>query len=297
VVATKGNPYIGSGVEPSSFSMTKLDQNWPCLSKRGLTETGDGVTWPAPQGLVKVGTSGSQLLTENSYTYIEWADLNPSSFIAAYHDSKYYAGYQVDSETYGIFVRDANGMTYRMSNLITGIYTDPGKGALYIIENSDIQQWDSNKAYRVGFEWLSKEFVLPTPINYGAARIEADFATTSDEEAAYASEIALQNAANAVAIAALTTKGSFNGASVNTYSLNGSSVIQNSFVGDGGLRYVTFELYNEGKLFYSTTINQDKTFRLPSGVKYDQISVRLLGSVQVNSLVMGDTAYSLRQVP
>ena len=297
VVATKGSPYVGSGVEPASFSLTKLDQNWPCLSKRGLTETGDGVTWPAPQGLVKVGINGSQLLTDNSYTYIEWADLNPSSFISTFHDNRYYGGYQIDAQNYGILVRDAAGMTYRMSNLITGIYTDPGKGALYIIEDNSILEWDSNRAYRVGFEWLSKEFVLPAPINYGAARIEADFATTPEEEAAYASAIAVQNAANAAAIAALTTGGSFNAKSVNTYSLNGSSVVPNAYVGDGGLRYVTFELYNEGELFYSTTLNSDYTFRLPSGVKYDQISIRLLGSVQVNSVVMGDTAYSLRAVP
>lgn len=293
-VGTSGDPYVGTGVEPASFTLTKLDQSWPCLSKRGMVEIGYGVAWPCPQGLAQVGVNGAQLLTANTYTFLEWDELNPASFVAATYDNRYYAGYDTDA-SHGMFVFDLQtGNTWRMSPLITGAYTDAETGQMYVVIDNTIRQWDADAASRLPFEWWSKEIVLPPPMSLGAARVEAQFASTATEETQYAAAIVTQRAANAIAIAAETTGGSVNGAAANTYSFNGSSVVPDALVGDGGLRYVTFELYVYGELYYSTTVNQDTTFRLPSGRKYDQFSIRLLGNVPVDSVLIGPTAASLK---
>lgn len=294
VVATQGFPYIGTGVNPANFTLTRVNETWPCFSKRGLVDTDSGVMWPTAQGLVMIGIGGPQLLTAASYTFVEWAALAPSSFMAAVFDGRYYAGYQVDANTYGIFVLDlTNATTWKYTPLITAIWTDIATGRLHIVQSNAIQKWDADTASRMPIEWRSKEFWTSDPVNIGAARVEAEFATSTTESAAYAAALAAQKATNAAAIAALTTGGSLSGASVNKYSLNGSSVVPVGLVGDGGYRFVTFEFYTNGDLIFSKTMNASTTFRLPGGKKYDRFSFRVLGSVPVNTVLLAETARGL----
>ena len=294
VVTTEGTPYIASGNVPAAMTMTKVDQNWPCLSKRGVVELETGVAYPAPQGLAMIGDSGPRLITEQLYTYAEWQLLNPSSFSSTYYDRRYYAGYQVTDDQFGIFVLDPDGLTYRMSPRIAGAYTDKTNGIMYVLQDGFIQQWEADQAYRLQAVWKSKEIVLPVPTNLAVARVEAEFFTSEEEAEAYAASVAAQNAANAVLMLG-DVDGANNETPLNTYSLNGSAITPDYLVGNGVVKQVTFELYVDGQLDYSTTIKSSQTFRLPAGKKYAVVSYRLISTAIVNGVLIGTSAEGLRE--
>lgn len=296
VIMTAGTPYIAQGTDVAAMSMSRIDQNWPCLSKRGVVEAGDGVFWPCPQGLAMLGIGGASLATLPFYTQREWTLEKPETFRAAYHDNRYYAAADRTSGQGAVFIFDRAGeATISHSDwLLNGMWCDPQTGKLYVLHSNVIKQWDSDTSTRMTVTWQSKEFIVPTPINLGAAKVEADFASTAAEAAARAAALAAQAAANTTNIAANATGGSFNGRSINTYSLNGSSVLPASLVGDGSIRQATFEIYDEGALFFSKTVGTSDLFRLPGGRKYDKFSVRVVSTVPINSILIGPTADSLR---
>jgi len=296
VVATQGTPYVAQGVAPESFSMQKIDQSWPCVAKRGIVESGDGVIWPCPQGLAMLGVAGASLLTLPYYTQREWVNEYPANFIAAYHDNRYYAGYKIDASHYGVLIFDrADRSTISHGSIqIDGIREDQQTGALYILQNGDLKQWDADTAARMPISWWSKEFTLPVPVNLGAAKVEADFTTTAAEAAELAAAQAAQVALNAAMVSAKTSKGSFARVGVNKRSFNGSAIKKSSLVGDGGNRRAVFELFSGNDLKFSKTITSDAAFRLPSGFKTDKFSVRVTSTVPVSSILVGTTMDDLR---
>jgi hypothetical protein len=241
-----------------------------------------------------IGSEGPRLITDQFYTYAEWQALNPSSFSATYYDRRYYAGYQISADQFGMFVLDAEGLTYRMSPHIAGAWTDKTTGIMYVLQDGNIQQWENDQAYRLPAVWKSKEIVLPVPTNLAVARIEGEFFTTEAEANAYAAAVAAQNAANAVLMLG-DVDGAANETPLNTFSLNGSAITPNYLVGNGVAKQATFELYVNGQLDYSTTINRTQTFRLPAGKKYMVVSYRLISTAVINGVVVGTTAEGLRE--
>ena len=299
VACTTGTPYLITGLAPESMSPTKVDQQWPCLSKRSIVEMGYGTTWATAFGLAHIGLDGTDLITEAFYTEREWRAINPASLISAYYSGRYYGAYQVDSQTYGILVLDGKNAEAVVSFAQlkpTALWTDPATGRLYLAMDGDIKEWDADQSTRLSGAWWSKEFVAATPFNMGAARVEGEFFGTATEEAAYAALVEAQHDANDLVIAVTTAgAGSINGSGCNAYGFNDSEVVPDSLVGDGALRAVTFELYASGELVFSKTVSRDATFRLPAGKKYDNFSVRLIGNVPIDAVVIGETAVALAE--
>lgn len=296
VVVTKGYPYIAAGVDPASITMSKIDQHWPGLAKRGIVSVTGGVVWPTSNGLVLVSDAGPQLVTDPFYSRVEWQRLNPSTFIGAFFDNRYYAGYTDSNGDSGMFIYDSTGqMTYKSSLEVTAMFTDPPTGKLYFVHEDLIKEWDANVFSRLPFEWWSRDFVVATPVNLGAARIEADFTSSSAEVDAHDAAVLAQETLNQGYITANTNRGSSNGWSINAYSVNGSRVIATELIGDGATRSVTLELYAGNEVVASKAVTSTRTFRLPAGRKYDVFSVRLLGNVPVDAVVIGDTADALRE--
>ena len=87
-----GNPFTITGVEPVTMGggMEKLGVAWPCMAKRGVASFAFGIGYPAPQGMVIIGTN-SDIVTKDLFTQKEWSELNPETFIAASADNRYYA--------------------------------------------------------------------------------------------------------------------------------------------------------------------------------------------------------------
>jgi len=295
VAATEGTPYLISGVDPAAMSPTRIDKPWPCVSKRSMRSMGDAVVWACPLGLAAVGNGGSMLLTEQFFTIDEWRERQPETMFSGEYDGKYFAAYTIAAGTEVlIFDRAREATITRAEADLNGLYSDVSTGNLYFLTGAALKQWDANSAYRLPFTWWSKEFQLPVPVNLAAAKVEADWGVSAAEAAAAQAAQAAQEADNAAAIGANATFGSFNGASVNTWSLNGSAVLAPGFVAPLGARAVVFELFSADALVHSTTIGTDAAFRLPSGEKYDKFSIRLIGDATVYSLLLGESMDALR---
>lgn len=92
VVATKGKPYIGTGTDPASVSLSQLDAYAPCLSKPCTVSTGTGVIWPSYDGLVHASAAGVQILTQRQFSKRNWASIwSGLARAAAWHDGRYIA--------------------------------------------------------------------------------------------------------------------------------------------------------------------------------------------------------------
>jgi hypothetical protein len=139
--------------------------------------------------------------------------------------------------------------------------------------------------------------VFAPPLNFGAAKVDADFQVSAEDEAAAAAAYAAVVAANA---AALVT-GNLGGAMDATYS-DHFAMDADAIVAPPGLVYdaLTFELWvDEGQgdglaLKYSKQVTSTRPFRLPPGYTADTAAIRLAGNVRVSRVLLGETMTDLR---
>lgn len=292
VVVTKGNPQAVNGIDPAFMTPSKIDQPWPGLSKRSIVNMGFGVAYATPAGLALITLGGASLATRDLYTQEEWLLINPASIKAAQYAGRYVASFDFAVNTRQIFIIDKSEFaTEVMANSdVATLYGDPVTGKLYVVIDDAIYEWDADPGQRMIADWFSKEFSFPKPLNLGAAVVDCDFTMTQDEiAAAQAARDAVQ-AANAVLIAALGTKGSINSYSLNARSVNGSLINELPPVDFDSL---TFQIYVDGSVKFSKTLTNSKAFALPSGYKADNVACRVLGNITVKQITLGRTMQEL----
>jgi hypothetical protein len=59
---------------------------------------------------------------------------------------------------------------------------------------------------------------------------------------------------------------------------------------------VTFKLYADKSLVFTTTVADNKPFRLPSGYRSDTYEVEVLSDIRVRSIHMAETVLGLKEV-
>lgn len=211
MVTTKGNPYLFTGNHPSSMSQRMIEETWPCVAKRGTAGISGGMLYPTHQGLAVIGPGVTQIVTKDLYKPENdiggWPKLTPSSLIATYHNSRYYAAYtDADTGDQKIFILDKGeaAQVVQANVAITALYSDPLSGNLYIVQDGEIRQWDGDAGSKLLFDWFSKEFLFQPPVNMAAAKVDADFTMSAADSAA------LLAARNAVILANKAIIGSDN---------------------------------------------------------------------------------------
>lgn len=295
VAGTKGVPYYAAGVDPVGMVLTKVDQPWPCLAKRSMINAGGGVEYASPVGKVQIGPSGASITTHDLYTLEEWKLLNPDTFTAAEFGGRYVTAYKSGVNARQVLIIDKTefASVVQGNANVTLFYGDPTTGKLYCVISDVIYEWDADEGSKMTMDWMSKEWQFPKPINLGAAKMDADFTMTSDQVAAAQAALLAIQAANALLIAASTSKGSMNGHSLNTYSLNGSAVKNLPTITWDSL---TFILYIDNAIKFSKTIIDNKMFRLPAGYKSDNAAFRVTGNVTVKSFAVAEIGKALEKV-
>jgi hypothetical protein len=295
VVATEGHPYIANGTDPETISLTMAGVEYPCISKRGCVSLDFGVMFPSHVGLILVGVNGTEVVTRDLYSRDEWKAIRPETLFAAVHDGRYVAVRQDDLGNPLGFILDRSGGAAILVTLnlnCTALFSDLYAGELFYVNGSHVYQWDANKAARIASEWFSKRFVLPSPITLTAARVEADFTMDPAEVAARTAQRAAIIAANNMLLAT-DVGGSLNAETLGAgYEINGDGL---ETPPDLVVESLTFELWTDDRLIYSRTVDAGTgTFRMPSGYKADNFSVRILGSVRVHSVVVGENPTVLK---
>ncbi|SEK64672.1 hypothetical protein [Nitrosovibrio tenuis] len=291
---TKGNPFTITGVEPATMGggMEKLGVAWPCLAKRGAASFAFGVGYPAPQGMVIIGTN-SDVVTKDLFTQREWSELNPETFIAASADNRYYCGYTANGSSLMFVIDKAEPASFiKVNQKITGIWADPWTGELYVTLDKKIYRWEGDAGTKLSYEWKSKRFITASPINYGAAKIDADFEMTEAEsagaQAAYAAAIATNQAW--ITIAAMDD--GLADPSLGVREIGGDEMPE---IPPLAIDSLQFQLWSDGAMKFTKQLKNARAFRLPGGYKADNVEVVLSGNVKVTGVVLAETMDGLKQ--
>ncbi len=194
IVTTKGFPYAVSGARPDSMAMAMIEENHPCVSKRSTVSFPFGVAWATPDGLALAGVGGAVNAIEPFMKRDEWrAQCFPETIIAHQFQNVYFGFFNNGTENLNfIFDKTNTQGPLTFGNFdADGAWNDPETSKLYLMQNGSIRQWDADTLNQALFDWRSKTFVLPRPLNYGAMLVDADYGAL-----AVVSQAATASAAN-----------------------------------------------------------------------------------------------------
>ena len=179
VLLTNAFPFALNGADPAAMSPEKLELRQACVSKQSIVETGDGVIYASPDGLVSVGSGGMAMLSDKHFTRKQWQALNPSSIKAVQHDGRYIALYTKTSGTRGILIFDPTGQgpfltasDLNAATAITAAYSDPRTDTLYLAQGGNIVRYNAGSP--LTYTWKCRPFRMSVPTNLAVAAIEAE---------------------------------------------------------------------------------------------------------------------------
>jgi hypothetical protein len=180
-VLTKSFPYIIYGVDPAAMSMTKLELQQACVSAKSIVETGDGVIYASPDGLIMISGNGVQNITQSIFTREQWQDFNPSSMKCFLHDGRIHILYTTAASARGTLIMDLSGQGATLTQAdiqtspnseIVGGYYDPRTDTLYWIQGGNIVR--HNRGSDLTYLWRSKLHAATFPLNYSCAQVQAE---------------------------------------------------------------------------------------------------------------------------
>jgi hypothetical protein len=299
VMATLGPPFVATGVEPVSMTGEDISGMYPCLAKRSVISVGDAVLYASKHGLVRVGPGGIGIFTDGFYTRDEWELLNPETMVCETANGCVYTMYTNDVDVNEILIFDGQIHT-RASVNVSELYADPSSGDLFVTTSEGILLWDSTNEVPLQGNWLSKVFVLPSPVNMGAGKVEFDLAITEADRIAMlaaAEAAALFNAA-LVTLPITTVNALALGGGYNTTAVNWAEVLGSAFVVPPGVpasNVVSITLYSRGEVIVSKQIFSDDVFRLPSGYRKDSFSIGINSQCTIKEIRIAETPNELRQ--
>jgi len=299
---TMGNPFTITGVDPVTMGggMNNLGVAWPCMSKRSVASFVFGVGYAAPQGLVIIAANTyiingatSDVDTKDLFTQVEWSDLNPDTFIATSANNRYYAGYSANGSSLMFVIDKAEPASFlKINQNITAIWADPWTGLLYVATDKKIYQWEGDVGTKLSYEWWSKRFLAPSPMNYGAAKIDADFSMTEAESAGSQAAFDAAVAANQSLITGGLMNDGLADPAFGEYEVGGDEMQPLPVLSIDSLQ---FQLWANDELKLSRSVTNTRAFRLPTGYKADNVEVVLSGNVKVTGVVLAETMDGLKE--
>lgn len=299
VVLTTRFPYLISGVSPSSMTQQKLPIPQPCVSKKSIASDQYGVLYASPNGLVSIGSGTQDVVTVPLYTRDEWQALHPETIVGTIYNNMYMGFYSPDfvSRTGFVLSRGDIPPLINLDFPARSLFVDRSTSDIYAINNVDnrVYQLDASTINFTTFEWLSKKFVMPNPINFGAMKVQADFGFM-DDLAAYNAYVAYVGALN---IALFTSNagnvdGQFNTGYINQFTFNGSLLLDVPTLGT--TRFINVILYADGVQIFQKDVLTQEPFRLPSLQKGYVYEIRISGNTPTRMVALASSIGELKQV-
>lgn len=174
LLTTRSRPYIVHGANPISMAPTKIDSVDPCVSRRSMVSTLDGVYYASPQGIVLMNNAGVRPVSHSLFTREEWyTRYNPLAIRAVQYGMQYIAFDQANS---GFIYSPAEQLS-PLCDLdrfdgVEMIQTDRYSGDVYVIRHNQVLLWDPPDTIPYYYTWKSKEFDFPEAVNFGALRLK-----------------------------------------------------------------------------------------------------------------------------
>lgn len=310
VVTTTSHPYVGEGMSPLGLTLQKIDSIDPCLNRRSMATTINGVYYSSPQGIIACTGGITQLATFNLFTREEWQNqFSPTTVQAVPYGLQIIAFDTTDAGFIFSPVDPSSPLTTldRFSN-VSAVQIDAYSGDVYLIQGSQVRLWDPPESLPYSYTWVSKQFDLPNPVNFGAIRVKFNAVPISVS----ASQLADYTTFNNTAI--LSPLNCLNLAPINgvrfipVVGYSGPQ-IRNPIGGSplfplarykSGLAAVQVDVYarnNQSQWIdrYSRSITTEGTYRLPSGFKSDAWQISLIGNTNVYSVTLAETPKELKK--
>lgn len=175
-VMTTSFPFLIQGADPAAMTPTKLELPQACVSKRSILETGDGVIYASPDGLVTIG-AGASVLTQSLMSRDIWQTYVPASMELFLYERRVHCFYNTGS-TRGCLIFDTTGQGAPMTTTdvpvttaVTGGYFDAKTDTLYLVQGNSIVRFDRGSAMTA--TWKSKLFRLPFQASMSVGQVRA----------------------------------------------------------------------------------------------------------------------------
>lgn len=292
VIVTEKTPWVTTGNNPSAQSLARTDYILPCVSKKSIVNIGFGVMWSSTGGLAVYSTTiGTDYLTKNVHSWNTWPQaITPSALTGEYYRGRYFGS---DGAKTFIFERNdqVGGHLVQTDITFTAAHYIATTDAFYYVDGSTVKLWNSPAAGPTTLDWKSKVFVTKDYVNFGAARIIADF-STPEGEAGIDAENTATTATNQALIDAGDMMGAFGDGEIGAFALADNDLIplrEAEFT-------ATFQLFVNKQLVYSATRSSDAPFRLPAGYRADTFEVRIATTARVRAIHMAETVAGLRGI-
>lgn len=264
LVLTKSYPYIVSVTDPASgVSVARIDVLYPCLSAKSVVTMGYGIVWSTNDGLaVYSPSSGAALVTKLLYNNDTWyTDIDPNTVVAEYYGENYFASHSQGSF---VFEQDTKvgGFFVDTAPIFTASWYDTFTGKLYYCSGTlgDVYEWDDLSQPALTMDWKSKVIITKDMLNLGAARVVADYRTVTRT---WDAETRLWEA-----------------------------ITDEWDDADG----ITFKLWVDKELVFTTTVTDVDGFRLPTGYRTDTFEIGIESNVRVRAVHLAETMLGLREV-
>jgi len=262
LVLTDSYPYIATGSDPANMSVSRIDVQYPCLNRRSIVNMGYGVVYSTHDGLAMYSPSaGPQIITKFLYNNDTWETaLDPATIIAEYYGENYFASHSAGAF---VFEQDTKvgGFFVDTDVTFTASFFDTVGGKLYFVSgtNGDVYLWDELTQPSKTMTWKSKTIKTADMINLGAARVIADYSTVTS-----------------------------------TWDLE-TQQWESALTNWNSADEITFNLWVDKQLEYTTTVNDTNVFRMPSGYRSDTFEVSVEGNIRVRAIHLAQTPTGLRQ--
>lgn len=308
VVATNSHPYVADGVHPVSINFQKLDSVDPCVSQRSMATTLVGVMYASTQGLILIGSQGHQLVTHQLMTRQEWAARYTAAGIKAAPYGMQYIAFDTPQKGF-IFSPQENLSPLTDVDRLTGvegIQVDPYTGEVYVLKGNQVVLWDPIGTLPFSYQWRSKVFDLPAPVNFGALQVKFRGAvpgllTTQQYQDFNTARIASPlNCINIAAVNAVSVEAISGWTGPQNKTPVGGSPLFNIAALAIPTAAVTIRVWARDQAgvmaeVFSFTATDEGVFRLPADFMSDVWQVELVANTDVYSFAMAETAKELRK--
>jgi len=313
VVLTEEYAYRVTGSDPATLGIARIDNPYPCLSKKSVVNMGYGVLYATYGGMALWSPRGMKFVTEFVHEYDTFDDtVDPTTVVGHFFNNKYYASHSTGAF---IFERDEKigGYLTTTGHKFNSAWTDPTTNIMYTSSDQlgNITEWGNDANITGTLEWKSKTIVTKDYINVGAARVVADYAVTDADTAAYAAYNTAVVTYNTAVWSDSEQLGSINGptdyvdadgvdvnnfAAFNTIVVHGpSNGLVRSLRTAPSTYTVTFRLWQNKTLVFTKALTDSSIFRCPVGYKSDTFEVSVSGPARVRAIHMGETPDGLRK--
>lgn len=297
VVCTVSNPVLITGSTPGAMTQEKVPLPEPCVSAKSIVSDQYGVLYVSPNGVVSIAPGVSDVITRPLMTRDEWQTYLPATMVGVLYQNMYMMFYESGvTKASLVLMRGDNPPLVDLETQGKAVYVEPTTANVYVVDSTDnnIYQLDSDPVNNLFYEWQSKKFILPNPMNFAALQVHANWAYIADT-AAYnqaLQQIIAQN--QAVWASGVPLGGTLNAKPVNTYEVNGSILQPQPSAAEN--RNVQVIVRADDVQLFSSGVTTDDPIRMPADQRRYVYEITLTGNAPVRAFRMASSMAELRQV-